>query len=87
MKKENEITEEVRDLLNSLEQHGRNARRQKELGDLIDQLERRTENELLAQKFKIQNSEFRIQRTKLVLLGIPSAASLPRNDDVSLGCQ
>ena len=38
MKEENEITEEVRDLLDSLEQHGRNARRQKELSDLIESL-------------------------------------------------
>ena len=38
MKEENEITEEVRDLLDSLEQHGANARRQKELSDLIDSL-------------------------------------------------
>ena len=38
MKEENEITEEVKQLLDSLEQHGRNARRQKELSDLIDRL-------------------------------------------------
>ena len=38
MKEENEITEEVKQLLDSLEQHGANARRQKELGDLIDSL-------------------------------------------------
>ena len=44
MKEENEITEEVRQLLDSLEQHGQNVRRQKELGDLIDRLERKTEN-------------------------------------------
>ena len=34
----NEINEEVRQLLNSLEEHGKNTRRQKELGDLIDHL-------------------------------------------------
>ena len=38
MNNENEMNEEVRKLLNSLEEHGKNARRQKELGDLIDQL-------------------------------------------------
>ena len=38
MKEENEITEEVRELLKSLEQHGRNVRRQKKLSDLIDNL-------------------------------------------------
>ena len=39
MKEENEINEEVKELLDSLEQHGRNAHRQKELSDLIDGLE------------------------------------------------
>ena len=39
MNTENEMNEEVRQLLNSLEEHGKNARRQKELGDLIDSLE------------------------------------------------
>jgi hypothetical protein len=38
MTPENEMNEEVRQLLDSLEEHGKNARRQKELGDLIDQL-------------------------------------------------
>ena len=38
MNTENEINEEVRQLLDNLEEHGKNARRQKELGDLIDQL-------------------------------------------------
>ena len=38
MKEENEITQEVKELLESLEQHGQNARRQKELSDLIDSL-------------------------------------------------
>ena len=39
MKEENKITEEVKQLLDSLEQHGQNVRRQKELSDLIDGLE------------------------------------------------
>ncbi len=39
MNTENEMNEEVRQLLDSLEEHGKNARRQKELGDLIDSLE------------------------------------------------
>ena len=38
MNTKNEMNEEVRQLLDSLEEHGKNARRQKELGDLIDQL-------------------------------------------------
>ena len=38
MNTENEMNNEVRQLLNSLEEHGKNARRQKELGDLIDRL-------------------------------------------------
>ena len=39
MKEENEITREVKELLDSLEQHGANARRQKGLSDLIDSME------------------------------------------------
>lgn len=38
MNTENEMNEEVRQMLDSLEEHGKNARRQKELGDLIDRL-------------------------------------------------
>ncbi len=38
MNTENEMNEEVRQLLDCLEEHGKNARRQKELGDLIDRL-------------------------------------------------
>ncbi len=38
MNTENEMNEEVRQLLDSLEEHGKNDRRQKELGDLIDRL-------------------------------------------------
>jgi len=38
MNTENEMNEEVRQLLDSLEEHRKNARRQKELGDLIDRL-------------------------------------------------
>ena len=38
MNTENEMNEEVRQLLDSLEEHGKNARRQKELGELIDSL-------------------------------------------------
>lgn len=35
---ENEMNEELRQLLDSLEEHGKNVRRQKQLGDLIDRL-------------------------------------------------
>ncbi len=38
MNTENEMNEEVRQLLDSLEEHGKNACRQKELGNLIDRL-------------------------------------------------
>ena len=38
MTTENEMNEELRQLLDSLEEHGKNARRQKQLGDLIDRL-------------------------------------------------
>ena len=39
MNTENDMNEEVRQLLDSLEEHGKNARRQQRLGDLIDSLE------------------------------------------------
>ena len=38
MTPENEMNEELRQLLDSLEEHGKNTRRQKQLGDLIDSL-------------------------------------------------
>jgi hypothetical protein len=38
MMPENEMNEELRQLLDSLEEHGKNVRRQKQLGDLIDRL-------------------------------------------------
>ncbi len=38
MTPENEMNGELRQLLDSLEEHGKNVRRQKELGDLIDRL-------------------------------------------------
>jgi hypothetical protein len=38
MNTENEMNEEVRQLLDSLEEHGKNARRQQDLSDLIDRL-------------------------------------------------
>ena len=38
MTPENEMNEELRQLLDSLEEHGNNIRRQKQLGDLIDRL-------------------------------------------------
>ena len=37
-KPENEMNEEVKQLLDSLEEHGKNVRRQKELSDLMDRL-------------------------------------------------
>lgn len=43
MKPENEMTEEVRQLLDSLEEHGKNARRQKDLEALIDGLSEKEE--------------------------------------------
>ena len=38
MTPENEMNEELRQLLDSLEEHGKNIRRQEQLGDLIDRL-------------------------------------------------
>ncbi|MBQ8956967.1 MAG: hypothetical protein IJ057_00465 [Bacteroidales bacterium] len=39
MNEENEMNTELKQLLDALEQHGKNARRQKQLGELIDSLE------------------------------------------------
>lgn len=49
MKEENEINDELKQLLDALEEHGRNARRQKELGDLLSRL---SEQESLKQPEK-----------------------------------
>ena len=73
MKEENEITQEVRELLESLEQHGRNARRQKDLSDLIDSLAAGTSlRGASATKQSIVDNG-----------GLPrrSASSAPRNDE------
>ena len=72
MKEENEINEEVQQLLDSLEQHGQNVRRQKELGDLIDSLAAGTSlRGASATKQSIVDNG-----------GLPrrSASSAPRND-------
>ena len=38
MKNENELNDDLKQLLDTLEEHGRNARRQAQLSDLIDSL-------------------------------------------------
>ena len=38
MKDENELNNDLKQLLDTLEEHGRNAERQQQLGDLIDRL-------------------------------------------------
>jgi hypothetical protein len=38
MKEENELNDDLKQLLDALEEHGRNAKRQQQLSDLIDQL-------------------------------------------------
>ena len=55
-----EITEEVKELLDSLEQHGRNARRQKELSDLIDSLAAGTGTSLRAERSEARQSNLTI---------------------------
>ena len=72
MKEENEITQEVKELLDSLEQHGQNARRQKELSDLIDSL---------ATDTSLRGASATKQST-VDDGGLPrrSASSAPRND-------
>ena len=74
MKEENEITEEVRELLDSLEQHGQNARRQMELSDLIDSLEAGSDTSLRGASATKQST--------VDDDGLPrcSASSAPRND-------
>lgn len=52
MKEENEINGELRQLLNALEEQGRNARRQKQLSDLIDQLAIQEKTVEMPQKHK-----------------------------------
>ena len=49
MKEENAINDELKQLLDALEEHGRNARRQRELGDLLSRL---SEQESLKQPEK-----------------------------------
>ena len=80
MKPENEINEEVQQLLDSLEEHGRNVRRQKELSDLLDSLEAGTGTSLRAERSGAQQSN--LIQTKPVQVGLPrrSASSAPRND-------
>ena len=39
MKEENELNDDLKQLLDTLEEHGRNAKRQQQLSDLIDRLE------------------------------------------------
>ena len=38
MKTENEINKEIERMLSSMEKHGRNVKRQRELSDLMDRL-------------------------------------------------
>jgi hypothetical protein len=50
MNTENDMNEEVRQLLDSLEEHGKNARRQQKLSDLIDRLAEKEKTVELPQK-------------------------------------
>ena len=72
MNTENEMNEEVRQLLNSLEEHGKNARRQQDLSDLIDQL---SEKELGTGTSLRGTKQFRKQVDPLDCFVVP-----PRND-------
>ena len=60
MKEENAINEEVKQLLDSLEQHGQNARRQMELSDLIDGLAAGTGTSLRAERSEARQSNLTI---------------------------
>lgn len=50
---ENEMNEELRQLLDSLEEHGENIRRQKQLGDLIDHLAEEEKPVVISRKRRI----------------------------------
>ena len=82
MKEENEITQEVKKLLDSLEQHGQNARRQKELSDLIDSLEAGTGTGTSLRAERSEARQSNLTQTKPVQVGLPrrSASFAPRND-------
>ena len=72
MKSEKEMNEEVRRLLDSLEEHGKNARRQQQLSELIDGLsgERKVESE------KLSPFTFHIPHSHLWWLAIGAAAAV-----------
>ncbi len=50
MKEENEINDELRQLLDTLDEHGKNTRRQQQLSDLIDHLAEEEKTAILPQK-------------------------------------
>ena len=52
MTPENEMNEELRQLLDSLEEHGKNTRRQKQLGDLIDSLVEEEKPNVISRKHR-----------------------------------
>ena len=53
MTHENEMNEDLRQLLDSLEEHGKNTRRQKQLGDLIDRLVEEEKPVVISRKRRI----------------------------------
>ena len=52
MKQENERNDELQQLLDALEQHGNNTRRQQQLSDLIDRLAEEEKTVVMPQKRK-----------------------------------
>ena len=65
------MTEEVRQLLDSLEEHGKNARRQKQLSDLIDDL---SVTSLRGAELSEATRQSNLTRTKTVQVGLLRSA-------------
>ena len=82
MKPENEMTDEVRRLLESLEEHGKNAHRQQQLSDLIDGL---SEKEVGTKRRKIYPIWWAVGAAAAVLLlwllARPSAQQVPNTNE------
>ena len=76
MKEENAINEEVKQLLDSLEQHGRNVRRQQELSDLIDSLAAGTSTGVPASVSSLRGGTTKQSRHEATSLD----CFVPRND-------
>ena len=78
MKPENEMTEEVRQLLKSLEEHGKNARRQQQLSELMDGLSEEEQGATTSLRGGT-TKQSNLTRTKTVQVGLS-----PEGDELRL---